>query len=50
MNDAAFLVWIHARLVDEGENPNVDYMRKLLAIAAATPEDQRTIVTLGTTK
>ncbi len=29
-NDKDFLTWIHARLVNiHGENPNIDYMRRL---------------------
>lgn len=37
MKDREFLVWIHSRLVHvHGENPNVDYMHKLMAIIGAT--------------
>lgn len=43
MNDKSFLRFIHARLRDHhGENPNFDYMHKLLAIAEATPADRFT--------
>ena len=43
MNDRDFLLWIAARLVGvHGENQEVDYIGKLVSIAAATPLDQRT--------
>ena len=43
MKDKEFLEWIYARLVHQyGENPNIDYMRKLRCVIAATPEEQLT--------
>jgi NTP pyrophosphatase (non-canonical NTP hydrolase) len=37
--DQQFLRWLHARLRDQhAENPNYDYMQKLIAIAEALPE------------
>lgn len=43
MNDKEFLMWIHQRLNQvHGENKNVDYMWKLRAIIANTPEDKVT--------
>lgn len=41
--DSAFLTWIHDRLINiHHENPNVDYLHRLRAIIAATPDDQAT--------
>ena len=43
MNDKAFLMWIHDRLIFEhGENKNFDYMHKLRAIIKDTPDDKYT--------
>lgn len=43
MKDRDFLLWIHGRLTHvHGEDPQVDYMRKLRAIIAATPTTQET--------
>ena len=43
MNDKEFLIWLHARLaLIHKEDARVDYMRKLAAIAEATPADQVT--------
>ena len=43
MNDRAFLIWLHQRLVKQHrENECVDYMHKLRAIIIATPADQVT--------
>ena len=43
MNDKEFLLWIHQRLNQvHGENKNADYMWKLRAIIANTPENQIT--------
>lgn len=43
MSDKEFLMWIHQRLNQvHGENKNVDYMWKLRAIIANTPEDKVT--------
>jgi len=43
MTDKQFLKWIHARLVNEhDENPQYDYMSKLMCIADAQPEHQIT--------
>lgn len=43
MNDKEFLMWIHQRLNQvHGENKNSDYMWKLRAIIANTPEDKVT--------
>ena len=43
MNDKAFLLWIHDRLIFEhGENKNFDYMHKLRAIIKDIPEDKYT--------
>ena len=42
MNDKEFLQWMHNRLVEVHRvNENFDYMHKLRAIIARTPEDQR---------
>lgn len=39
--DKTFLQWIHNRLTHlHGENPNVDYMRRLQKIVNATPNEQ----------
>lgn len=36
--DSEFLSWIYDRLVEvHGENPNVDYMRKLKSISSSVP-------------
>ena len=40
MKDKQFLKWIHARLVDHGENPNFDYMHKLRVIIESIDENQ----------
>jgi len=43
MKDREFLKWLHARLeYVHKENPIVDYMWKLRAVIAATPESQET--------
>ena len=43
MKDREFLFWIHARLTDvHGEDPLIDYMHKLRAVALSTPKDQKT--------
>jgi len=43
MNDKEFLLWIHQRLSQvHGENKNADYMWKLRAIIANTPDDKVT--------
>ena len=43
MGDKEFLQWFHDRqLRVHNENANVDYMHKLRAIIAATPEDRIT--------
>jgi len=40
MKDKAFLQWVHDRLANVwDENTLTDYMRKLRAIIAATPDD-----------
>jgi hypothetical protein len=48
MNDREFLIWLHARLEKvHGEDPLVDYMRKLRAIIRATPKDKLTPNVVG---
>jgi len=43
MKDKQFLNWLHDWLMEKhGENPDVDYMRKLRNIAEATPENKLT--------
>ena len=43
MKDRDFLMWIHERLEHVyKENPLLDYMHKLRAIIADTPEDRET--------
>jgi hypothetical protein len=43
MKDRAFLLWIHARLIERhNENPNVDYMNKLKCIAESTDPAKET--------
>ena len=43
MKDREFLFWIHARLTDvHGEDPLVDYMHRLRAVALSTPRNQET--------
>lgn len=43
MRDAEFLRWIANRLVNvHNENPNVDFVHKLHAIADALPQEQST--------
>lgn len=42
MNDRRFLAWLHERLeCVHGENPHLDYMRRLREIIMATPADRR---------
>jgi hypothetical protein len=44
MTDQEFLAWLHERLeYVHGENPTMDYMHKLRAIAISLPPDRRTI-------
>lgn len=33
MDDSKFIEFIHARLIRYGENPNVDYMERLMQIS-----------------
>jgi hypothetical protein len=42
MNDRLFLAWLYNKLVNEGHDPNVNYMDKLRSIIKATPADQLT--------
>ena len=42
MNDRLFLAWLYNKLVNEGHDPNVNYMGKLRSIIKATPADQLT--------
>lgn len=46
MRDQAFLAWFYCRLrFVHGEDPNVDYMHKLIALIRATPPEKVTPVT-----
>jgi len=50
MNDKDFLIWLHKRLENvHNENPNYDYMHKLRAIIANTPNDRFTPNVTGVT-
>ena len=42
MHDRLFLAWLYNKLVNEGHDPNVDYMGKLRSIIKSTPPEQRT--------
>lgn len=42
MNDRLFLAWLYNKLINEGHDPNVNYMSKLRSIIKATPTDQLT--------
>jgi len=42
MNDRLFLAWLYNKLVNEGHNPNVNYMDKLRSIIKTTPADRLT--------
>ena len=42
MNDRLFLAWLYNKLVNEGHDPNVNYMGQLRSIIKATPADQLT--------
>ena len=42
MRDRLFLAWLYNKLVNEGHDPNVDYMGKLRSIIKATPPDRLT--------
>ena len=42
MKDRDFLIWIHARLVEHGDSPIIDFMHRLRAIIVSTPDDRET--------
>ena len=42
MHDRLFLAWLYNKLVNEGHNPNVNYMDKLRSIIKTTPADRLT--------
>lgn len=42
MKDRDFLIWIHARLENYGDDPLMDFMHKLRAVITSIPEDQET--------
>lgn len=43
VKDKEFLMWLYERLqFVHNENPNVDYMKKLLCVISITPEDKLT--------
>lgn len=42
MKDREFLMWVHARLQEKGDDPLLDFMHKIRAIIWATPAEQET--------
>lgn len=45
MNDRAFLMWLHDKLIDKGEDDEADFMSRLRTIARAQPVERYTLPT-----